>query len=49
MNGKKATRAQRKILVRAGLDTYVWLVQKDAPTFLQLLNKETGEVKTIQK
>lgn len=49
MKGKKATREQRKLISKAGLDTYVWMVQKDAPTFIQLLNKDTGEIKTIQK
>lgn len=49
MKGKKATYEERKRIAAEGLDTWVWLVQKDTPEFMQIVNKETGEVKVIQK
>lgn len=48
-NGKKPTREERKILSKYKLDTYVWLVQKNTPTFLQVINRDTGEVRQLEK
>lgn len=49
MKGKKPTREQRKFLSSIGYDTVVWLVQKDTPTMMQLVHKDTGEEKIIKK
>lgn len=49
MKGKKPTYEERKLIAANGLDTYVWLVQKNCPEFMQVVNKETGEVKKIVK
>lgn len=49
MKGKKASYGQRKVLSKLGIDTYKWLVQKDCPEFMQLVHKDTGEVKRIDK
>ena len=46
---KKPTYEERKLIANEGLDTYVWLVQKNCPEFMQIVNKETGEVKKIVK
>lgn len=48
MKGRKATREERKIISAAGLDTYAWLVQKHTVDFMQLINKNTGEVRRIE-
>lgn len=49
MQGKKPSYEERKILQAEGLDTYVWLVQKNSPKFIQIVNKETGEIKKLEK
>lgn len=49
MQGKKPTFEQRKLLTKHKLDTYKWLVQKDSPDKIQLINKDTGEIITIKK
>lgn len=49
MKGKKATFEQRKILKQYNLDTYKWLVQKDASDFMQVVNKETREERRLEK
>lgn len=48
-SGKKPTRAQRKIIASAGLDTWKWYVQQDCNTHMRVVNIETGEVKEIPK
>lgn len=49
MQGKKPTYEQRKFLSSKGLDTYMWLVQKDSTKWMQLINKETNEVIKVDK
>ncbi len=49
MKGKKPTYEERKIIAAEGLDTYKWLVQKSTSSFMQIVNKETGEERTIAK
>lgn len=46
-NGRKPTREERKIISNASFDTYKWLVQKHTSTELKIINKDTGEVKSI--
>lgn len=48
MQGKKPTYEERKILEKNDLDTYEWLVQKHSTEFLQLVNKESGEVIRVE-
>lgn len=38
-NGKKPTYEQRKVIQRWGLDTYDWLVVKDTPQEMVLVNR----------
>lgn len=49
MKGKKATYEERKILEKNKYDPYLWLVQKNTPTFLQIVNRETKEEVRIEK
>lgn len=49
IRGRKPTYEERKILIANGYDTYVWLVTKNTPTFIELVHRDTGEVKTIDK
>jgi len=46
-SGRKPTREERKYIEGAGLDTWVWLVQKNTTDFMQVINKETNEEFTI--
>ena len=43
MNGRKATREERKILSKSGYDTMMWLVQKNTPEFIQIVHRDTKE------
>lgn len=38
MKGKRPTRNQRFILEQNNLNTYKWLIQKDTPTMVQVVN-----------
>jgi hypothetical protein len=49
MKGRKPTREERKTINDAGLDTWIWLVQKNTNDIMQVINKETGEEKIINK
>lgn len=49
IRGRKPTYEERKFLVANGYDTYVWLVTKNTPTFIELVHRDTGEVQTIEK
>lgn len=49
MKGKNPTREQRKILFKNGLDSCNWLVQKDTPDKMQLIHRDTKEVKVVFK
>lgn len=48
-NAKKPTREQRKFIKKAGLDTYVWYVQTETLTYIDVENIETKEVRRILK
>ena len=43
MKGKKPTYEERKLITKAGLDTYEWLVQKDTSTIIQLVNRNNDK------
>ena len=49
MKGKNPTREQRKIILKNNLDSYKWLVQKDTPDKMQIIHRDTKEVKIITK
>ena len=49
MKGKNPTREQRKWLEHGGLNPKEWLVQKDTPSYLQAVNRESKEVRVINK
>lgn len=48
IRGIKPTREERKILIKNDIDTYEWLIQKHTSTEIQIIHKETGEVKVIK-
>jgi len=48
MQGRKVIRSEWKIFEKNGLNSREWLVQKATSTYLQIVNKETGEVKILQ-
>lgn len=43
MKGKKPTYEERKLIAKAGLDTYEWLVQKDTSSIIQLVNRNDDQ------
>lgn len=47
MHGRKPIRSEWKIFEKNGLDSREWLVQKSTNTYLQVINKTTGEEKQI--
>ena len=49
MNGKKPTRAQRRIIEAYRLNTHNWLVQKDTSEILQLVHRYTNTVRILKK
>lgn len=49
IRGRKPTYEERKILNMKGYDTYLWLVTKNTPTFIELMHRDNGEIATICK
>lgn len=49
MKGKKPTYNQKKYLKSKGLDSHNWLVQKDTPDFMQIVNRYSGRERTYKK
>lgn len=47
MQGRKPVRTEWKIFEYNNLDSREWLVQKATNTYLQVVNKTTGEEKSI--
>lgn len=47
MQGRKPVRTEWKLFEYHKLDSHEWLVQKSTDTFLQIVNKATGEEKVI--
>ena len=47
MQGRKPIRSEWKIFEQNGLDSRDWLVQKATNSYLQIVNKTTGEEKKI--
>ena len=47
MQGRKPIRAEWKVFEQNNLDSRDWLVQKVNSACLQIINKTSGEVKTI--
>ena len=48
-NPKKPTRAQKKIMVGAGLDWHTWLVVEEDNISLTLISKKSGRRKVVLK
>ena len=48
-HGVKPTYEQRKLMEHRGVNTYDWLVIKDTPTEMVLVNKHSDQTKTIPK
>lgn len=49
-NGKKPTYEQRKVIQDWGLDSHDWLVTKDTPTEMVLVNRYSDKtIRTIPK
>ena len=49
MKGRKATYQERKILEKKGYDTHIWLIQKNSPDFIQIVNRDTKEEVKLTK
>ena len=49
MKGKNPTRMQRKVMEANNLKSDEWLIQKDSPKFMQVVNRKSKEEKVIQK
>ena len=49
VRGRKPTFAERKTLANNNFNTYDWLITKSTVTFIEVVNKNTGECKQIIK
>lgn len=49
IKGKKATREERKVITKYGLDSFEWLVQKNTVDYLQVVHRITREEKVLSK
>ena len=47
MQGRKPIRAEWKIFEYYKLDSHDWLVQKATDTYIQIVNRSTGEEKQL--
>jgi hypothetical protein len=47
--GSKPTPEQKKLMDAAFFSSPDWLVQKDTPTFLRIVDRRTGKVQFIPK
>lgn len=48
MKGKKPTRQQKKIIEKAGLNPYEWLVLKNPTNALVIQHKEKAIIETVE-
>lgn len=48
-HGKRPTVKQKKLITDEGLDCREWLVTKDTPDMMEIVNRETGKIKEIRK
>ncbi|OHW63095.1 hypothetical protein EUAN_08790 [Andreesenia angusta] len=48
-HGKKPTARQKQLMTDEGLDCREWLVTKDTPDLMEIVNRESGRVKEIGK
>jgi hypothetical protein len=46
-NGKRPTKAHKEVMAAANLDPKEWLVVKNLPHKLEVVSKETGEIKEL--
>lgn len=47
-NGKKPNVRQAKLLQSVGLDHRAWLICKDTPSEVEIVHRESGEVRTLK-
>ncbi|OHW62185.1 hypothetical protein EUAN_12540 [Andreesenia angusta] len=47
--GKKPTSRQKQLMTDERLDCKQWLVTKDTPNLMEIVNRHNGLVKEIQK
>lgn len=47
-NGKRPNVRQSKLLQLVALDPKQWLICKDTPTEMEIIHRETGEVRTLK-
>lgn len=47
-NGKKPNVRQAKLMQAVALDHRQWLVCKDTPAEMEIVHRETGEVRTLK-
>lgn len=48
-HGKKPTARQKQLMTDEGLDCREWLVTKDTPDMMEIVNRESGTIKEIEK
>ena len=47
--GRRPTRAQKMLLKRHNLDPANWLVMQDCPTCFKVLNRLSGNMRTLRR
>lgn len=47
-NGKRPNVRQAKLLQSVGLDHKAWLISKDTPKEVEIVHRESGEVKIVK-
>jgi hypothetical protein len=48
-HGKNPNVRQKKLMTQEHLNYESWLVVKDTPTVMEIVHRNTGEIKTISK
>lgn len=46
---ERLTLEQKKIVSRAGLNPFQWMIRHEGNTYLHIVNKQTKEIKVIDK
>lgn len=49
MKGKNPTVKQGSFMMSNGLNWEDWLIQKDTPSLMQIVHRETKEIKILKK
>lgn len=48
-HGKKPTMRQKTLIAESGLNLKEWLVTKDTPSLMEIVNRNNGSIKEIEK